>query len=110
MSTSGSLGTLLQGVSQQPPHERPAGKVTEQINWISDVVAGLTPRPSVEERVHIPNAANRFTQYKHVDIEDETYILGMRTGELRVWDYQGIEQAITFTGNSADYVSDDMRS
>jgi len=40
----GSLGTLLQGVSQQPVRQRLAGQVTEQINMTSDVVRMLHRR------------------------------------------------------------------
>ena len=38
------LDTLIQGVSQQPPHLRTAGQGTEQLNGWSSPVEGLTKR------------------------------------------------------------------
>ena len=40
----GSLGTLLQGVSQQPARQRLEGQVTSQVNMTSDVVRMLSRR------------------------------------------------------------------
>ena len=44
----GSLGTLLQGVSQQPVRQRLAGQVTEQTNMTSDPVRMLHRRPPTQ--------------------------------------------------------------
>lgn len=44
----GSLGTLLQGVSQQPDKERLQGQVTEMTNMTADVVRMLSRRPASE--------------------------------------------------------------
>ena len=49
MGINGSLGTVLQGVSQQQPRVRLPGQVTEQINIHSDVVKGAVSRPPVLE-------------------------------------------------------------
>ena len=38
------MDTLIQGVSQQPPHIRATGQATEQINGWSSPVEGLTKR------------------------------------------------------------------
>ena len=38
------LDTLIQGVSQQPPHLRTAGQAAEQINGWSSPVEGLSKR------------------------------------------------------------------
>jgi hypothetical protein len=45
MKVDGSLKSLLQGVSQQPPRDRLAGQCTEQINMNADPIDGLTSRP-----------------------------------------------------------------
>ena len=45
MADTNTLGSMLQGISQQPPHIRRDGKVTEQVNLMSDVVEGIKTRP-----------------------------------------------------------------
>ena len=45
MKASGSVSSLLQGVSQQPPENRGEGQHTEQINFLPDPVHGLARRP-----------------------------------------------------------------
>lgn len=44
MKVDGSLGSLAQGVSQQPPTERRLGQHGEQVNMIADPVRGLIRR------------------------------------------------------------------
>jgi hypothetical protein len=44
MKVDGSLGSLVQGVSQQTPAERRPGQHTEQINMLADPVRGLSRR------------------------------------------------------------------
>ena len=45
----GSLRSLIQGVSQQPPRTRLSGQCTAQDNMSSNPVTGLTRRPPMEE-------------------------------------------------------------
>lgn len=45
MKASGSVSSLLQGVSQQPPDVRGEGQHTEQINFLPDPVHGIARRP-----------------------------------------------------------------
>lgn len=44
MKIAGSYGSLIRGVSQQAPEVRIDGQHTEQVNMLSDPVAGLTRR------------------------------------------------------------------
>jgi hypothetical protein len=44
MKVNGSLASLVQGVSQQPPNQRRPGQHGEQINMMSDPVRGLSRR------------------------------------------------------------------
>lgn len=44
MKISGTWASLLRGVSQQAPESRQAGQHAEQVNMLSDPVAGLTRR------------------------------------------------------------------
>ena len=44
MKISGTWASLLRGVSQQAPESRQAGQHSEQVNMLSDPVAGLTRR------------------------------------------------------------------
>lgn len=50
MKISGSYASLLRGVSQQSPEVRQAGQHEEQVNLISDPVAGLTRRRGTIKR------------------------------------------------------------
>jgi hypothetical protein len=44
MKATQSYSPIIQGVSQQVPHERQAGQVTEQVNMLPDPVRGLARR------------------------------------------------------------------
>jgi len=109
MARDGTLGSLLQGVSQQPPAVRPSGKVSEQINFISDVVQGLTSRPALTEHALITDVSEQGLDFFDAVIEGTRYIVGYSAGVLRVWDTQGVEQTITTTPTDLAYIGADMR-
>lgn len=48
MKVDGSIKSLLQGVSQQPPRDRLPGQCTEQINFTADPIEGLSTRPPTD--------------------------------------------------------------
>lgn len=94
MSANGTLGSLLQGVSQQPPAVRTDGTVTAQVNFTSDVVQGLTARPALVEKATILNHAEPDYDFLDLEIGGTPYILGYKTGALEMWDLQGNPQTI----------------
>lgn len=48
MKVQGNYSSIIRGVSQQVPHERQIGQCTEQVNLLSDPVAGLVRRHGSE--------------------------------------------------------------
>jgi len=90
MTVQGTLGSLLQGVSQQPERIRVPGQVTEQVNMYSDVSTGLSSRAGTD-RVSVLSNVDKAVQFSDIQIEGERFILGYRDAELRIWDTQGTE-------------------
>lgn len=69
MKAANSYGSLLRGVSQQVPQDRAEGQHTEQINMLSDPVAGLSRRHGSlwqGEQQHSSLPPAQITQY-HAD-------------------------------------------
>ena len=106
---SGSLGTLLQGVSQQPARVRLDGQVTEQVNLISDVTLGLSTRPATDEGSTLDRATSGH-KYQDISYDGVDYILGYKSGDLQMWALDGTRQNIQFrNGGSPDYIGPDMQ-
>ena len=106
---SGSLGTLLQGVSQQPDRVRLDGQVTEQVNLISDVTLGLSTRPATEEGSTLDLATSGH-KYQDISYDGVDYIIGYKSGDLQMWALDGTRQNIQFrNGGSSDYLGPDMQ-
>jgi len=106
---SGSLGTLLQGVSQQPDRVRLDGQVTEQVNLISDVTLGLSTRPATDEGSTLARATSGH-KYQDISYDGVDYILGYKSGDLQMWALDGTRQNIQFrNGGSPNYIGPDMQ-
>ncbi len=109
MAVSGTLGSLLQGVSQQPAHIRNDGQVTEQINMVSDVVEGLTSRPaSVLDSYNLLSDSGLL--WKNISIDGKTLQAGYKNGILELLDVNGIPQTITSDPDALSYMGTDMQS
>lgn len=109
MTYSNTLGALLQGVSQQPAAIRPQGHVTEQINFVSDVVQGLTARPAAKEVATITGAPADL-KFFPAEIGGFRYIIGYGQDLLTAWGEDGVVWPVTYQDNDAKlYVGTDMR-
>ncbi len=109
MARTGSLGTVLQGVSQQQPRVRLRGQVSEQINMHSDVVHGLTSRPPTQE-IAVFAGIGTDLKFDDVEIDGVKYFVGFRDGEVRVWDTAGAEYTVNMQDQDAtDYTGDNMQ-
>ncbi len=102
MGINGSLGTVLQGVSQQQPRVRLPGQVTEQINIHSDVVQGAVSRPPVMDIANLGTETTAM-EFDDIEIDGVVYIVGFHAGELRVWDTEGTE--FTLVNQDADAIA-----
>ena len=111
MSVDGTLGSLLQGVSQQPFRVRPEGTLGEQVNYVSDVVQGLTARPALHSRGRVENSTMTGLSFVDVQIDGDEYLLGYKPGAVAMWKLDGTPVTIT-TENAAvlDYIGTDMRA
>ena len=107
MADHSSLGSMLQGVSQQPAHIRTDGQVTEQINMASDVVQGLTSRPPVQLVRYNPDLPAGLT-FLDVLVDGEDYQIGYAPGILRVLDSTGQEMTLVSDNNALAYAGANM--
>lgn len=111
MSIDGTLGSLLQGVSQQPYRVRPDGTLGEQVNFISDVERSLTARPALWERGRALNSTKTGLRFLDVRVDGTEYLLGFKAGQIAMWDTYGVEQTITTQDADAlAYIGTDMRA
>lgn len=103
-----SMGSLLQGVSQQPDRIRLEGQVSEQVNMISDVDLGLSSRPGTNWIGYLPNAGD-IVNYRNIKFNGVSYIMGWKAGTLRMWN-EDTGQPVTVNQNGfGPYIGDDMR-
>lgn len=109
MTYSNTLGALLQGVSQQPPAIRPQGRVSEQINFVPDVVQGLTARPGLRHTADITGSPAGLAFFD-AEIDGDPYIIGYKAGEIVVWGTDGTEWPVTYQDAAAQaYIGTDLR-
>lgn len=99
-----TLGSMLQGVSQQPDRARLPGQVSSQVNLISDYVRGLGTRPGTVDGPTLEGATHNM-KYEHIIFKDETLLFGYSPGNLRVWRLDGTP--VPMTGDMS-YIGDDM--
>ena len=105
---TGSLGPLLQGVSQQPARIRLEGQVTEQINLESDVTQGLSTRPSSFEVSNIET--QRDTKFRDISLSGVDYLLEYTGDYLRAYLMDGTSIPVWFEGEAtASYIGESMR-
>ena len=104
---NGSLGPLLQGVSQQDARVRLDGQVTEQINLVSDVTKGLSTRPASVE-IGLLEGTSDLTGFADIVFQDTGYIIGYGRELLRMWKLDGTSVPVNINGHK-DYLGVDMR-
>ena len=106
---SGSLGTLLQGVSQQPARVRLDGQVSEQVNLISDVTLGLSTRPATNAGSYLVGADETYI-FQDIFFGGVDYILGYKDSELLMWNLDGTAIPVTEgTSASKAYIGTSMQ-
>jgi len=95
MKVDGSLKSLIQGVSQQPPRSRLPGQCTLQENMSSNPVDGLTRRPPID---FIADLFTDSAEPQFYDLDfgaEDKYVLAATPGKLRVFDLDGDEHTVT---------------
>ena len=106
---SASLGSLLQGVSQQPDRVMLDGQVKEQINLISDVTKGLTTRPATKEKAVLTGATPEH-KFQDIIFKGQEYIIGYKDNDIQAWLFDGTVVPIEYSLEaSPNYIGDEMR-
>lgn len=106
MKVDGSLKSLLQGVSQQPPRDRLPGQATAQENMLSDPVTGLTRRPPTDLIGELGEATLVRGWHTFNTKDGNKYLAWFHDSEVQVFDLNADEAPITISGSSAAYISD----
>lgn len=101
----GSLGSLIQGVSQQPPRTRLPGQCTAQDNISSNPVDGLTRRAAMEEVLKLFSAAPEAQFYDFDLGGDLQFIMACLPGVVRVFNYNtGVESTVNNVSSGFSYI------
>ncbi len=128
MADTNTLGSMLQGISQQPPHIRRDGKVTEQVNLMSDVVEGIKTRPGskllgVVEKgteqviIYKPGATGPATVYTgfrttgkfySFTLEGNVYQVGISKFGIEMLNQDGVVLTTNLTQAAEDYIDDTL--
>lgn len=99
MLISQQIPALYNGVSQQPPTIRLASQCEAQENAWGTVVDGLRKRPPTLHSRRI-TTADLSSAYLHQINRDsaERYLVVVTNGDLKVYDMDGNEKAVSFPG------------
>jgi hypothetical protein len=103
MKVDGSLKSLIQGVSQQPPRTRLPGQCTLQENMSSNPVDGLSRRPPVEVIGDLFEESDPV-QFYDLRLGSENYVVCALEGNLRVFTLDGEEKTVNETDDAFDYL------
>lgn len=105
---TGSLPSLINGISQQPPSVRRPTQGEEQVNCVSSVVFGLQKRPPTR---HIGKISSNDWDEVYTNVinrdADEKYILALRADgvdPIGLYDTEGTAQTIT-SPNGTGYLN-----
>lgn len=105
MKVDGSIGSLIQGVSQQPARERLPGQCSLQENFSSDPVDGLKRRGPL---VWIDELLNSGSNYRFTDYDGGSlgrFIIAHTTGDIKVFDLEGNPYTMVLSSGTS-YLTD----
>lgn len=105
MKVDGSLKSLLQGVSQQPPRDRLIGQATLQENFISDPVTGLTRRPPTDLVGDLGSATNVKGWHPIKTRDGGRFLAWFHDNTVRVFDLNANPQAVSISPGAVSYLS-----
>ena len=105
MKVDGSMKSLLQGVSQQPPRDRLPGQATLQENMTSDPVSGLTRRPPTD-LVGFLGTASTVRGFHTFNTRDgNKFLAWFHNDTLKVFDLNGEEYTVTVDTGAETYLA-----
>jgi len=104
MKVDGSLRSLLQGVSQQPPRDRLPGQSTAQLNMSADPVTGLTRRPPTDLVGSLGSSTSIRNWYDFEVQNGNKYVASFRDNSLFIHNTNGELQDLTIEPDAAAYL------
>lgn len=107
MYTTGSLGFMLQGVSQQPQRVQPDGHTVEQINTLPDPTTGLSSRPGSDIEAIFENVSSNDA-HRTVVIGNSSLRVSTADGAVSVLGYDGTEYTVLDPNSLSGYFGPDM--
>lgn len=105
MKVDGSLGSLLQGVSQQSPRDRFDGQCTLQENMSSDAVNGLTRRPPTDLVGYLGSASDVLGWHNFQTRDGNKFLAMFKDGDVDVFDLNVTPQTVTVDADAAAYLA-----
>lgn len=105
MKIDGSLGSLLQGVSQQAPRDRFDGQSTLQENMTADAVNGLGRRPPTDLVGYLGTTSEVLGWYNFSTRDGNKFLAMFKQGDVDVFDLNGVAQSVTVDPAAVPYLS-----
>ena len=104
---SQTIPNFLNGVSEQSPTQRGINQATDQVNYQSNIVEGLTKRPPLEYIATLDNTKLFPNTIKFWNIDRDAtsrFIVTWFNGGVRVFDLAGTEYPVS-TPNGVSYLT-----
>ena len=105
MKVDGSLGSLLQGVSQQAPRDRFDGQCTLQENMSSDAVNGLGRRAPTDLVGSLGTSSSVLGWYNFTTRDGNKFLAMFKEGDVDVFDLNATAQTVVVDGAAVPYLS-----
>lgn len=105
MKVDGSLNSLLQGVSQQPPRDRLPGQATLQDNMSSDPITGLTRRPGTDMVDFLLSTTDLRGLHDLDTVDGNRYLAAFYEDMVKVFNLNGVEATVNVNADAQAYIS-----
>lgn len=106
-NVSGSYGSLLGGISQQPAVVRAEGQCEDLLNGMLRPIDGLTDREPFIAAGDLPGMTPSMRLH-HWDAGDgRQYLVGVGGSEVKAWDWAGNPVTVTVDANAVPYIAAD---
>lgn len=106
-NVSGSFGSLLGGISQQPAVVRAEGQCEDLLNGMLRPIDGLTDREPFIAAGGLPGMTPSMRLHQWDAGDGNKYIAGVGGGQVKVWDWDGNAMAVTVDTTAAPYIAAD---
>lgn len=105
MKVDGSLGSLLQGVSQQTARDRLDGQCSLQENMSADPVKGLSKRAPTDLVGYLGSTSSIIGWHNFQTRDGNKFLAIFKTGDVDVFDLNAQAKTVTVDSNAVAYLS-----